>query len=207
MNHEAAAVIDFTAHALIRLRARVAALEAQNTALLSFARERAGADGLVHKAVLALLEASTLEHAVHIITADWVDMLGLDAIALAFEAEEQAACLKISGLETLASGSLHALMPGTPSIALENVLEGARIFGPAADLIRAQALIRLQSPEDACANTAQLGPGLLALGARTPQHFDGINTAPLLGFLGDVVARTLALWLNHTKALAACSPR
>src|SRR5690554_4246933 len=121
-----AKVIDFETHAIGRLRARVAALGEANADLLAHARGRNGAAAQVHAATLAAMDAEGLDHLIHVVTQDWVDMLGVDAVALS--------------LDPAAAGT------DGPGVLLRGVAQGAPLFGPAAPLIRCEALIRLQPP-------------------------------------------------------------
>jgi hypothetical protein len=62
------------------------------------------------------------------------------------------------------------------------------LFGPACDLIRAEALVRLDSE-------APLPNGLLALGQRGEQGFETRHGSELLVFLGRVLTRCMGRWL------------
>lgn len=183
-------IIDFQTEALGRLRAKVSALGEENAVLLSYARGHAGAISQVHNACLAALEATGFEHLVHIITQDWVDMLGLDAVALVLETSQETLHFGGMGIHILDSSALDKDMPGPTGVILRCVPEGASLFGPAASLIRSEALIRLPLPEP-------LPRGILALGSRMEHNFEGVPGSELLTFLGAVAARTLGLWLTR----------
>ena len=58
----------------------------------------------------------------------------------------------------------------------------------AADLIRAEALVRLEP-------AGPVETGLLALGQRRPQGFETRHGSELLVFLGQVVSRMMGRWL------------
>jgi uncharacterized protein YigA (DUF484 family) len=62
------------------------------------------------------------------------------------------------------------------------------LFGPASELIRAEALVRLPSEPP-------LPGGVLALGQRRPQGFDNRAGSELLGFLGAMLSRMIGRWL------------
>ena len=74
-------------------------------------------------------------------------------------------------------------------VVLRGVDRGHPLFGPAADLIRAEALVRLEP-------ASPLTAGLLALGQRRPQGFETRHGSELLVFLGRVVSRMMAQWLT-----------
>jgi len=71
---------------------------------------------------------------------------------------------------------------------LRGVGRGHPLFGPACELIRAEALVRLTSEPP-------LPSGLLALGQRNPQSFDTRHGSELLIFLGRVLTRCMGRWL------------
>src|SRR3546814_3335948 len=73
-------VVNFRDNALIELRGRVAALGEANADLVAFARGHSGAVAQIHAAALSALDAEGLDHLIHIITQDWPDSLGLDAV-------------------------------------------------------------------------------------------------------------------------------
>jgi uncharacterized protein len=184
-----AKVVDFQTEALGRLRKQVAALGEEREELLSFARGHQGASAQIHAAVLAVLDADGLDHLIHIITADWVDILGLDAIALLLEAGKQQVRATSTGMQLLKGAEFKKLMPGDATVLLETTAHGAPAFGPAEKLILSQGLIRLQLPKP-------LGNGILALGSRAEHSFDGVSSTSLLVFLGAVVERCLIRWMT-----------
>lgn len=184
-----AKVVDFQTEALGRLRRKVAALDEQREELLSFARGNQGASAQIHTAVLAALDADGLDHLLHTVTADWVDILGLDAIALLLEAGKQQVRATSTGMQLLKGAEFKKLMPGDTTVLMESTPHGAAAFGPAADLVGSQALIRLKLPKP-------LGSGILALGSRADHSFDSVSSTSLLVFLGAVVERCLIRWMT-----------
>ncbi|MEX6724461.1 DUF484 family protein [Parapedomonas caeni] len=187
-------VVDFQTEAIGRLRARVDALGEANAVLLAYARGHAGAAAQIHAACLAAMDAQSLEHLVHVVTQDWVDILGLDAVAVALETSAQAVRMGPTGLQFLAPGALATWLDGVKDVRLEATpehtgREGTSMFGPAATLIRSQALIRLPL-------TPPLPRGVLALGSRIEHSFEGVHGTELLTFLGAVTARCISRWLT-----------
>ena len=92
-------VISFEDRALAHLRARVAAAEEANQDLIAFARGHSGAVASIHAAVLAAIEAEGLDHLIHIVTQEWPQILGLDAVAVALWAGETGVRADASGLQ------------------------------------------------------------------------------------------------------------
>lgn len=181
-------VIDFQSNAVARLRARVAALDEANADLLAYARGHTGAVAQIHVAALAAIDADGLDHLIHVVTQDWVDILNVDAVALALVSRDPAIRAGGQGLQPLSAADLTNMFAGGPDVTLRTVDRGADLFGPAADLIRSEALIRLHLP-------ASPPVGMLALGARAAHNFEGGHRGELLAFLGSVVSRMIARWL------------
>lgn len=179
-------VISFRDNALIELREKVAALDEANADLVAFARGHSGAVSQIHAAALSALDAEGLDHLIHIVTQDWPDSLGLDAVAIALSAGDRGVRAGTSGLQMVAPLYIDAATAG--AVVMRIVEQGDNVFGPAAELIRAEALIRLDLPEP-------LGTGLLALGSREAHAFESGHGSELLAFLGGVVSRMISRWL------------
>ena len=183
-----ATVIDFQTSAVATLRARVAAVEEANQDLIAFARGHSGAVAAIHAAVLAAIEADGLDHLVHIVTQDWADILGVDAVAIALHVGDTGLRADANGLQLVDRRVIARIVRGIEGVVLRGVEQGHPLFGPAASLIRAEALVRLD-------NLSPLPCGLLALGQRAAQRFETRHGSELLAFLGHVLARQVARWL------------
>ena len=181
-------VISFENHALANLRARVAAAEEANQDLIAFARGHSGAVASIHAAVLAAIEAEGLDHLLHIVTQEWPQILSLDAVAVALWAGDTAVRADASGLQFVNPRLIERSLKDLDGVLLRGVERGHPLFGPACELIRAEALIRL-------ASEPPLPSGVLALGQRAAQHFDTRHGSELLVFLGRVLTRCMGRWL------------
>jgi hypothetical protein len=170
------------------LRAQVAAAEEANQDLIAFARGHSGAVASIHEAVLAAVEAEGFDHLIHIVTQDWPQILGLDAVAVALFAGDKAMRADASGLQFVDPRVIKRSIAGFEGVVLRGVKRGHPLFGPACDLIRAEALVRLDSE-------APLPSGLLALGQRGEQGFETRHGSELLVFLGRVLTRCMGRWL------------
>jgi hypothetical protein len=181
-------VINFEERAVASLRARCAAAEEANQDLIAFARGHSGAVSSIHEAVLAAVEAEGLDHLIHIVTQEWPQILGLDAVAVALWAGGRGLIADASGLRPVEPQVLQRLVAEFEGVVLRGVERGHPLFGPACTLIRAEALIRLDSE-------APLPSGLLALGQRGEQGFETRHGSELLVFLGRVLTRCMGRWL------------
>lgn len=181
-------VINFEDRAVASLRARVAAAEEANQDLIAFARGHSGAVASIHEAVLAAVEAEGFDHLIHIVTQEWPQILGLDAVAMALSAGDKGMRADASGLQFVDSRVIEHFVSQFDGVVLRGVERGHPLFGPACELIRAEALIRLDGP-------APMPRGLLALGQRGELGFETRHGAELLVFLGRVLTRCMARWL------------
>ncbi|HWH22224.1 MAG TPA: DUF484 family protein [Allosphingosinicella sp.] len=182
-------VISFEDKALAALRARVAAAEEANQDLIAFARGHSGAVASIHAAVLAAIEAESIDHLLHIVTQEWPQILGLDAVALALIIDDEGLRADASGVQVVDAKLLERSFADLEGVVLRGVERAHPIFGPACELIRAEALIRLDT-------APPLPTGLLALGQRGAQGFDTKHGSELLLFLGRVLTRCMGRWLT-----------
>ncbi len=181
-------VISFEDHAVAALRARIAAAEEANQDLIAFARGHSGAVQSIHAAVLAAIEAEGLDHLLHVITQEWPQLLGLDSVAVALYAGDMGVRADASGLQFVDPRMIERSVSQFEGVLLRGVDRGHPFFGPACELIRAEALIKLDSDPP-------LPSGLLALGQRGAQCFETPHGSELLLFLGRVLTRCMGRWL------------
>jgi uncharacterized protein len=181
-------VIDFEARGLASLKRRVAEVEEANQDLIAFARGHSGAVSAIHEAVLAAMDAEGLDHLIHVVTQEWPHILGLDAVALALFVGDKGMRADASGLQFVDRAVIARIVDELDGVLLRDCERGHPLFGPASELIRAEALIRLDAPKP-------LPSGVLVLGQRKAQGFDTRHGSELLLFLGGVVSRTIGRWL------------
>lgn len=181
-------VIDFETGAVAQLQRRVAQAEEDNRDLLAFARGHSGATRAIHDAVLAAIAADGLDHLLHIVTQQWPDILGVDAVSLALHVGDKGVRADIAGMQFVEHRLIERAAADLSGVVLRDCEKGHPLFGPAAEFVRAEALIRLD-------NDAPLPSGLLALGQRESQGMETHHGAELLRFLGDSLARLLGRWL------------
>lgn len=181
-------VINFEDRAVAHLRARVAAAEEANQDLIAFARGHSGAVSSIHEAVLAAVESEGFDHLIHIVTQDWPQILGLDAVAVALFVGDKGMRADASGMQFVDPRLIERSIRSFDGVLLRGVKRGHPLFGPACSLIRAEALIRLESEPP-------LPRGLLALGQRSGQGFETRHGSELLVFLGRVLTRCMGRWL------------
>ena len=193
--HAMGRVISFEERAVARLRDRLGEAETARADLLAFARGHSGAVASIHQAVLGALEAASLDQMIAIVTGDWPDILGLDSVVLALVVGDQAFRADRCGIQLIARPIVNRAMQSLGAVELRNVTRGHPMFGEAADAMRSQALVRIDSP-------APLPYGLLALGQHGAQSLETPHGADLLLFLGQSLAAMIRRWAmtepNHS---------
>lgn len=176
-----ASVIQFEEHAVARLRERLGAAHEANQDLIAFARGHAGAVSSIHEAVLAAMAVDSLGALLHVVTQEWPLILGIDAVAIALVVGDKGFRSDGNGVQSIEPQIIERAVQTIDGVAMHAVEQGHPLFGPACDLIRAEALIRID-----CEPPLPLG--LIALGQRTEQDLDARHGSELLLFLGRSLA-------------------
>jgi uncharacterized protein YigA (DUF484 family) len=183
-----AKVIQFEERAVAHLRERLGAVEEANQDLIAFARGHSGAVTSIHSAVIAAMEADGVDALLHVITQEWPLILRIDAVALALIVGEEGFRADGNGVQAVEPQLLERLLGRVEAVDMRTVERGHPMFGPACDLIRAQALIRIDCEPP-------LPRGVLALGQRAELSLDARHGSELLMFLGRSVAAMIRRWL------------
>ncbi len=185
-------VHDMQAFMLRRLRDEVGRLGTQFAELIETGRSNMTVQSQVHGAVLALLEARSFEHLIYLATEELAPILDVDVITICVEvtADETPARVRTAGIHKLESHGVDSRIGQGRDVLLANDIPGdPDVFGPAAGIVRSQALARLR-----CGRHAPCG--LIAFGARDKGKFEPHQGAELLVFLARVLERQIQGWLN-----------
>jgi uncharacterized protein len=188
-----ATVIPFEERAVARLRERLGAAEEANQDLIAFARGHTGAVSSIHDAVLAAIDTDSVESLLHVVTQEWPLILGIDSVALSLIVGDQGFCADGGSVQHVDPKILRRTIDQVDGVEMRTVERGHPLFGPACDLIRAQALVRIDcEPPLPC--------GLLALGQRAALSLDARHGSELLMFLGKSLAAMIRKWLTIPQA-------
>jgi uncharacterized protein len=188
-----ATVIPFEERAVAHLRQRLGAVEEANEDLIAFARGHSGAVASIHDAVLAAIDADSVEALLHVVTQEWPLILGIDAVALSLIVGDQGFRADSGGVQLVDPQIMRRVIDSVDGVTMRTVERGHPLFGPACDLIRAEALIRIDcEPPLPC--------GLLALGQRADLSLDARHGSELLMFLGRSLAAMIRKWLTTPQA-------
>jgi uncharacterized protein YigA (DUF484 family) len=188
-----ATVIPFEERAVAHLRQRLGAVEEANQDLIAFARGHSGAVASIHEAVLAAIEADTVEALLHVVTQEWPLILGIDSVAVSLIVGSEGFRADGSGVQIVDPAILRRAIERVEGVEMRAVERGHPLFGPACDLIRAEALVRI-----AC--EPPLPSGLLALGQRAELKLDARHGSELLMFLGNSLAAMIRKCLTTPQA-------
>ena len=188
-----ATVIPFEERAVAHLRERLGEAQEANQDLIAFARGHSGAVASIHEAVLAAIESEGVEGLLHVVTQEWPLILGIDAVALSLIIGDKGFRADGSGIQHVDPAILRRAIENVDGVDMRKVERGHPLFGPACDLIRAEALIRIDCEPP-------LPSGLLALGQRAELNLDARHGSELLMFLGRTLAVMIRKWLTHPQA-------
>ncbi|MBA2467326.1 MAG: DUF484 family protein [Sphingomonas sp.] len=186
-------VIQFEERAVAHLREKLGVVEEANQDLIAFARGHSGAVSAIHAAVIAALEVDSIEDLLHVVTQEWPLILGIDAVALSLIVGDQGFRADGNGVQLVEPQILQRAIEKVDGVEMRTVERGHPLFGPACDLIRAEALIRI-------ASEPPFPTGLIALGQRTTQTLDARHGSELLMFLGQSLGAMIRRWLiDHSQ--------
>jgi uncharacterized protein YigA (DUF484 family) len=178
-------VISFEEQAVARLRERLGAIEEANEDLIAFARGHSGAVASINSAVLAAIEAPSIDALFEVITRQWPALLEIDFAAIALLVGDRGFRADRDTLERVDAAFVERMIEDLRQVEVRSVASGHPLFGtPAAGSIRAEALIRIDGP-------APYPRGLLALGQTEEISVGSGHASSLLLFLAKVVAATV----------------
>lgn len=186
-------VVDFQQMMVQKLRSDKQRVEDRTRTLVDNVRTNMTIQARVHAGVVRLLESETLEELCEMIASELSLMLEVDVISVLIEAPEDS----IDGVRCIPARFIDNHMgPDRDSWLQANVPGDPRIYGPAARLVKSQALLRLTLGQN-------MPDALLAFGSRDPLLFADGQGTELLAFLGDVIERLLRRHLvpagNHAE--------
>jgi uncharacterized protein YigA (DUF484 family) len=189
--HEGSNVTDMGHFMVRRLQEEHQRIKQREASLLEVSRHNQAVQGRVHRAVLAMLDATSFQHLIHIVTRDLADILDVDVVTLCVEARdgEEPRRTPATGVFMLEAGTIDSLM-GSDELYIGPGFGGQDVlFGPAAGLVRSMALIRMSA-------SSRSPVGLMALGARDGGKFESGQASELLTFQARFLERLLRAWLD-----------
>src|SRR3954451_716157 len=126
-----ATVIPFEERAVAQLQRRLGAIEEANQDLIAFARGHSGAVTSIHDAVLAVIDADSIESLLHVVTQEWPLILGIDAVALSLVVGDQGFRADGGGVQYVDPAVLRRTIDRVHEFQMPTVERGHPLFGPA----------------------------------------------------------------------------
>lgn len=183
-------VVDLQAFMVERLRGEVGRLKDQQRELIGTTRANLNSQSRIHAAVLFLLDAQSFEQLIQTITTDLAVLLDLDVACLVVESNgTDIPHVHKSGVRVVEPGTIRRWIGRRDVVLNEDIRGSEEVFGPAAGLVRSEALIRLQI-------SSETPDGILAFGSREPDMFHPGQGTELVVFLARVVERIIRAWLD-----------
>lgn len=190
---DGAEIVDMQGFMVTRLQRDLERTRDSHDELIQSARSNLSSQTQIHQAVLALLDGRDFEEFIHTVTHDLPLLLDVDAVSLCIESDGTKAS-RTQGVYVLPTGAVDEALGEDRRVLLRERAEGTeRFFGPAAALVRSDALVRLTPNSHAPV-------ALLALGSRETGRFHPGQGTELLAFMAEVLERCLRRWLNLPAA-------
>ncbi len=185
-------VVDMQHFMVERQRREIDRQKEQYRRLVGVSRGNLSSQSRVHSAVLLMLSARSFEQLIDIITHELTHKLAADVVSMCVETDGHTLPRAVRGtLFLLAPGEIDAALGAGQDVTLNSGPRAGNLsaFGPAAGLVRSEALIRLRFGEGAPS-------GMLAIGSRRTDFFQPHHGTELLGFLGHTIEHCIRAWLD-----------
>jgi len=177
-------IVDLQHEALKRLRAK-------QDVLVDNSRTNMSIQTATHEAVLAMMEARSLDEFIGIVQDELPVLLDIDMAAVALEGAVEAIDMSADGMPVLLpNGEVQNRLGDSDVQLIARVEGGDRLFGAARDLVRSVALARLYPSE-------VMPTGLLILGARDENMFHPHQGTELITFMARVAEILVEKWLEQ----------
>jgi len=183
-------VVDMQSFLVERLQKEVKYLTRLQDEFVSTARINLHTQKMIHTAIQTLLTATGFTHFVHILTQDLPEILEIDVITLCVE-DGPVPLPEMTGLQRLKSGNIErANWTGGNIIMRSEAPPSKAVFGPAMDLVKSDARIKLNAP-------SLHASAMLAIGSRESGHFDPDQGTEFMSFLATCIQSCLQMWLEN----------
>ncbi len=184
-------VVDMQSFMIERLQNEIGDLRDNHGELIAASRSNMISQSRIHAAVLAILEATTFDHMIEVVTTDLANMLDVEVASLCVENGDAKLNLpEVTGVHVVAPGMVDETLGPGRDIVLRSKAEAEHaVFGAAVGLVRSAAILRLP--------INPYGPmALLAFGSREEERFHPGQGTELLNFLARVLTHAMRTWLD-----------
>jgi uncharacterized protein YigA (DUF484 family) len=183
-------IADFQSYLVDRLKADKEMVLETTREIVENARNNMNNQTRIHTAVLHVLEAKNFEDFISSITMDLTAMLDVDITTLLVEAEGSTIPhTNTPGLKIVPEGTIDKWMGGKPALLQPDISGLELIYGSGANLVRSQALIRIDI-------SLEMPPALICFGSRNALTFEDGQGIDQISFLARVIERCIRLWLS-----------
>ncbi|SJZ79955.1 hypothetical protein SAMN02745126_02337 [Enhydrobacter aerosaccus] len=184
-------VIDMQQAILKRLRGEIDRLKSERTEIIANSKQNQIVQNRIQAAVISIIQAPTFEKMIQVVTHDLPELLDVDFITLAIEANADAPRkAPVRGIYVLAPGAIDVAIGEEKHARLRSNVAGEEaFFGDVARFVQSDVLLRLRvstgSPD-----------GVMCFGSRNPEAFGPDMATELLFFLAKVLENTIRAWLD-----------
>ena len=184
-------VIDMQQAILKRLRSEIDKLKTERTEIIANSKQNQIVQSRIQAAVISIIQATTFEKMIHVVTHELPELLDVDFITLAIEANADAPKrTPVRGVYVLAPGAIDAAIGPEKQARLRSHIIGEdAFFGDTSRFVKSDDLMRLRVSADS-------PDGVICFGARDPEAFGPDISTELLFFLAKVLENTIRAWLD-----------
>lgn len=194
-------IIDLRGIAMQRLETRLDRLEDTHRSVIAAAYENLAGTNQVHRAILQLLDPLSFEEFVKALSTDVARTLRVDFVRLVLETVQEDGpsdpALRRLGdvLQVAPRGFVGDYLSNGRNIPLRPVVLrrvtalAATVYGPRAEDIRSEALMKLDFGRGRL-------PAMLVLGSEDPHQFKTVHGTDLLAFFAGIFERVMRRWLS-----------
>jgi uncharacterized protein len=182
-------VIDMQQAILKRLRSEIDRLKSERTEIIANSKQNQIVQNRIQAAVISIIQATTFEKMIHVVTHELPELLDVDFITLAIEANADAPKrVPVRGVYVLAPGAIDAAIGPDKHARLRSDIVGEdAFFGEVSHFVKSDVLMRVSSGSP---------DGVMCFGARDPQAFGPEMSTELLFFLAKVLENSIRAWLD-----------
>ena len=189
-------VVDLRAIAMDRLAARLDKLEETHRTVIAAAYDNLAGTNQVHRAILRMMEPTSLPQFLTDLSGDVADILRVDALRLVIESDDpEKAGLADAQITVMPEGfvegyiTLGRNMPARQVTLRPFQKAGSALYGERGSYLKSEACLKIDLGEDRM-------PAMLVMGSEDETLFTPQQGTDLLGFFAGVVERTLRRWLT-----------
>jgi len=176
-------IVDFQSFMIERLKGDKEKVLQTTQKIVENVRSNMNNQQRIYESVLRLLEATSFDALIQMITMDIASMLDTDIAVLLIETNDQAIPdISVQGIRILPEGTIDHWLQGQDILLQANISGLEAIYGGGANLVQSQALLKLSMTQDT-------PPALIAFGSRNPTMFEEGQATDQISFLARVIER------------------